>query len=176
MLFEIGKIEGNEIFSIDEKYSHIVEPEFMTRHPLNLPGYLVFYEDGYVSYSPKEVFEKGYTKLKVTELDNEIDRMCSVNEAGYDYDLHNFKEGVQNIRFIKKEPISNTSIEMKTVQNGTTNEAVLQVLIHRIKVLNEKIPSEYNGRVIAHLEEALRELMERTQDRKNRGVEGRNYK
>ena len=97
--------------------------------------------------------------------------MFSVNDAGHDYELHNMEDGVQNLKFIKKEKDEETG-EFKTVQNGTTNEAVLEVLIHRIKVLNEKMPSEHNGQAIAHLEEALAALNARTADRTDRGVEG----
>jgi len=61
--FEMGKIEGNRIFPIDGEIPFTMEPDFMTRHNLNQPGYIVFYEDGYRSFSPKDVFEKGYTKI-----------------------------------------------------------------------------------------------------------------
>lgn len=94
----------------------------------------------------------------------------SVNDAGHDYELHNVEEGVQNIRFIKKEDDGEGNL--KTVHDGTTNEAVLQVLIHRLEVLEEKMPSEYNQKAIASLKDALASLEARTADRKERGVEG----
>jgi hypothetical protein len=102
--------------------------------------------------------------------DKEAARMFSVVDPGHVYDLHNMEEGVQQISFIKKE--KDEDDELKTVQNGTTNEAVIQVLIHRVKNLNELLPSEHNGRVIAYLESALDELEQRTSDRVERGVEG----
>lgn len=99
-------------------------------------------------------------------MDNsEEAREMSVNDAGHDYELHNVGEGVQNIRFIKKEG-------GETVHDGTTNEAVLQVLIHRLEVLEEKMPSEHNQKAIASLKEALAQLEARTADREERGVEG----
>lgn len=61
--FKVGKIEGLKIFSIDEKYSVDVAPDFMTKNPLNTDGYLVIYEDGYKSWSPAKAFEEGYTKI-----------------------------------------------------------------------------------------------------------------
>ena len=104
-------------------------------------------------------------------MDSEANRLFSVNDAGHDYDLHNMEEGVQNLKFIKKEKNEETG-EFDTVQNGTTNEAVLEVLIHRMKVLNEKMHSPFNDEAIAHLEGALKALNARTAEREERGVEG----
>lgn len=56
--------------------------------------------------------------------------------------------------------------------NGTTNEEVLEVLIHRVKELNKKFPCDENEMAIRNLEGALVWLNLRTQDRVNRGVEG----
>lgn len=103
--------------------------------------------------------------------DSEAQRMFSVNDPGHDYELHNLGEGVQHIAFIKKEKNEETG-EFDTVQEGTTNEAVLEVLIHRMKFLNEKMPSSFNDDAIAHLEGALAALNARTAERKERGVEG----
>ena len=41
-----------------------VTPEWLNRHPeCEVGGYLVQYEDGYLSWSPAEAFEKGYTEV-----------------------------------------------------------------------------------------------------------------
>ena len=40
-------------------------------------GYLVKYEDDYLSWSPKDVFEKAYHKYKDDSLDSTIIPMCS---------------------------------------------------------------------------------------------------
>lgn len=56
--------------------------------------------------------------------------------------------------------------------NGITNEALLAVLIHRMKFLNAKFPCPENDRAIAHLEGALANLEIRTFRRIARGVEG----
>lgn len=109
----------------------------------------------------------------MVELNNEVDRMYHVNEPGHDYELHNMEDGTtQHVMFIKKEPVEEGSTEMKTVHNGTTNEAVLQMMIDRMEWLDERMPSEYNKRCIEHLKEALSALLERTKERKERGVEG----
>ena len=39
----------------------VLDQNFLTRHQPRAGGYLVLYEDGYVSYSPATAFEKGYT-------------------------------------------------------------------------------------------------------------------
>lgn len=57
--------------------------------------------------------------------------------------------------------------------NGTTNEALLAVVIHRIKHLNGKFPCRENSIAITKLEEAKMWLDERTRARIERGVEGK---
>ena len=57
--------------------------------------------------------------------------------------------------------------------NGTTNEALLAVVIHRIKFLNVKFPCRENALAITKLEEAKMWLEERTRGRVARGVEGK---
>lgn len=94
----------------------------------------------------------------------------NVVEPGYRYELHNFEPGVQDIFFIKRE--ADESGILKTIQEGTTNEALLQVLIDRIRFLNEKMSSPYNIVALTFLEEALEALFRRTEDRVKRGVEG----
>lgn len=57
--------------------------------------------------------------------------------------------------------------------NGLTNECLLAVLIHRMKILNRTLPCEENNRAIGHLEDALANLEVRTQRRRLRRVEGK---
>lgn len=97
---------------------------------------------------------------------------------GYEYALHDF-DGVadnQVLKFIQKEPMGPDSSDMRTVQHGTTNEAVLKVLIDRLTFLNAKHPCRENSIVITKLEESLMWLEKRTADRKARGVEGTHQK
>jgi hypothetical protein len=37
--------------------------EFMVKHAPCVGGYLVYYKDGYTSFSPAEAFEDGYTRV-----------------------------------------------------------------------------------------------------------------
>lgn len=96
----------------------------------------------------------------------------------HDYLLENFesKAQVQELAFIKKEPKAEGSTEMLTIHDGTTNEEVLKVLIHRLTGLNAKFPCRENSIVITKLEESLMWLEKRTADRKARGVEGKHEK
>lgn len=96
-------------------------------------------------------------------------------EAGHAYLLQNHEdESMQEIFFIKKQPISDDPLEtgMETVQQGTTNEAVISMLIDRMQTLNEMFPSKFNDDAIKHLHLAYEALAARTADREARGVEG----
>ena len=56
--------------------------------------------------------------------------------------------------------------------DGVTNEEVLEVLIHRLGVLNDKFYCDENSRALGHLKEALVQLNLRTENRLRRKVEG----
>ena len=58
--------------------------------------------------------------------------------------------------------------------NGATSEALLAILIHRTKVLNENFPCDENKRAISYMENALALFEQRTKARQARGVEGQN--
>lgn len=40
--------------------------DWMSKHKPAVGGYLVEYEDGYMSYSPAQAFESGYTLIEAT--------------------------------------------------------------------------------------------------------------
>ena len=95
------------------------------------------------------------------------------------YELTNFEQVEkpgQVLQFIEKVPASEGSTELKTVNDGTTNEEVLGVLIDRMQGLQSKFPCRENAIVITNLEESLMWLEKRTRDRKARGVEGKHLK
>lgn len=56
--------------------------------------------------------------------------------------------------------------------NGLTNEALLNIVLHRTRFLDSKFPCGENKRAIEHLEGALAHLEVRTFRRMARGVEG----
>lgn len=97
---------------------------------------------------------------------------------GHAYELDSFEGTNQQIlNFIHKEPvIDGEPGELKTVQDGTTNEEVLVMLIDRMYHLQNKFPCRENAIVITKLEESLMWLNKRTADRKARNVEGKHLK
>lgn len=97
---------------------------------------------------------------------------------GHKYVAQNFENNElgQIIQFIHKQPSSEDSTELVTVSDGTTNEELLSVLINRMQYLQGKFPCRENAIVITKLEESLMWLNKRTQDRVNRGVEGKHSK
>lgn len=105
--------------------------------------------------------------------------MVKILTPGHAYELPNFeaKEAQgQKLQFIHKEPVATGSTELKTISDGTTNEALLEVLIDRIKFLNNKFPCKENKKAIKHLKKSLKWLEKRTKNRQKRGVEGKQIK
>lgn len=111
-----------------------------------------------------------------------------VLKEGHRYQLTGFEntENTQEVQFIEKVPVNKdehpeyweggkTPEEgtLHTVNDGTTNEEVLEVLIDRMKYLQGKFPCRENVIVITRLKESLMWLEKRTADRKKRNVEGR---
>lgn len=96
---------------------------------------------------------------------------------GHKYQLKGFEdpENTQEIQFIEKKPVGDSG-ELVTINDGTTNEDLLEVLINRMQYLQNKFPCRENSIVITNLEESLMWLNKRTEDRKKRNVEGKNLK
>ena len=97
---------------------------------------------------------------------------------GHKYIAANFDNGFdgQEIQFIEKRPLNDGSGTLELVNDGTTNEGLLAVLIDRLNYLQGKFPCRENAIVITKLEEARHWLEHRTNDRKARSVEGKPLK
>jgi len=100
---------------------------------------------------------------------------------GHKYELPSFEGGpAQVIQFIEKRTAGENEPtpagQLITINDGTTNEEVLAVLIDRLRFLQKKGPCRENSIVITKLEESLMWLEKRTADRKSRGVEGTHAK
>lgn len=106
---------------------------------------------------------------------------------GHRYELENFEnKGItgQTLQFIEKQPLFDCEAgkdpvpngQLATVNDGTTNEEVLAVLLDRLNFLNSKFPCRENSVAITHIETALLWLNHRTASRVARGVEGKNIK
>src|SRR3990167_2923046 len=96
---------------------------------------------------------------------------------GHRYELLNFNQPNtlgQTLQFIEKvlDTDSQEPGDLRTVNDGTTNEEVLAVLIDRLNFLQAKFPCRENAIVITKLQESLFWLQYRTEQRKLRGVEG----
>jgi hypothetical protein len=101
-----------------------------------------------------------------------------IEREGHRYSLTSFEEKTKSqvIQFIEKEPKIDNPIELVTINDGTTNEEVLEMLIDRMNYLQSKFPCRENAIVITKLEESLMWLNKRTQDRLKRNVEGKHLK
>src|SRR3990167_7752109 len=88
--------------------------------------------------------------------------------SGHEYEVLN-ADGTRVIgvlQFLQKK-------KGKLVKDGTTTEQVIKILIDRIEFLQEKVPCDENTAAITALQTALTALEERTADRIERGVEGK---
>ena len=65
-------------------------------------------------------------------------------------------------------PENSDPTELLTLNDGTTNEEVLEMLIDRMNYLQGKFPCRENAIVITKLQESLMWLEKRTADRKKR--------
>lgn len=74
----------------------------------------------------------------------------------------------QQLQFIEKQNVDGV---FTTINDGTTNEEVLAMLIDRNEFLYRKLPSKETAEAIFHLREALRWFLERTRNRVAQGVE-----
>lgn len=113
---------------------------------------------------------------------------------GHKYVAENFEnpEQGQTIQFIEKKTVTQLRLDgimppehllggdkldvLVTVNDGTTNEELLEVLIDRLNYLQDKFPCKENACCITHLQEGLMWLEKRTKDRIKRNVEGTNKK
>jgi hypothetical protein len=91
------------------------------------------------------------------------------------YQLRNFedKASFQIIQFIEKEPKYQGATEMVTINDGTTNEAVLEMLIDRCENLFARFPSDETAKAIEYMQAALEQFELRTLRRLARNVEGK---
>lgn len=96
--------------------------------------------------------------------------MKILNE-GYSYEAQNLGDytSSQEIKFPRFDLIDD---ELKMIEDGTTNEELLSILINRLQFLQSKAPCRENAIVITKLEESLMWLEKRQKDRAERGVLG----
>ena len=76
------------------------------------------------------------------------------------------------LQFIRKTVSKDGGDGLVTMQDGTTNEEVLLMLIDRLRFLNDLLQCRESAIAITKAQETLMWLELRTADRKRRGVEG----
>lgn len=151
----------------------------------NDEGYLVEYEDGYISWSPRATFEKAYRKagalveLKHDLLTSKYTRVLHEKEFT-NFAPHNFEVYadagqpapylVGNVHF-QEGPIKEAGV------NGVMNEDLIAMVIARLAHFNKSdFKCKENSMAIIKLEEALLWLRKRTMGREQRGIEGTHKK
>ena len=153
-------------------------------------GYLVEYIDGgkpnhpehrgYISWSPKDVFEKVYKRLpeykgeqqEVIHSDlNQVEVKHVSNDVfppGHYYVISHPANGVYAEVMFQNGPVKEVGV------NGLTNEALLELVLHRLRILNTNFPCRENSLAITNIEQGVMWLEQRTKDRVKRNVEGFN--
>ena len=181
---------GTKIIQAEEmtefQWRRISHRPFSSKNNKDSNGYHVTYEDGYQSWSPKDVFEKAYHEYLPDGRAIETPVYPSKEKTVYSADdpkyggghRYQFQESIgfskgaagyiesrQEIQFVKKE-------EDGTMTPGLQSEQLVIALIHRTKNLNAQYPSDQAAKMIAGLEMFLEACKERVQDRISRDVMG----
>lgn len=99
-------------------------------------------------------------------------RVCAVEEEG-DTNVtgHVYELEDQAGRLLSRLEFQFGGVQENGV-NGLTSEALLAILIHRTRTMNDKFPSAYNTLALEGLHRALGAFEARTADRLGRKVEG----
>ena len=65
-IYDIGEVDpmGLVVISTATHGDVVVPMSWVEKHNPEVGGYIVRYEDGYVSYSPQKAFEDGYAPVK----------------------------------------------------------------------------------------------------------------
>ena len=80
---------------------------------------------------------------------------------GHKYELDNFEgDKKKYLQFIQKDPLTTSPEDdnykdLITIENGTTTEEVLKVIVDRFAYLNKQFPSRKNSIILTKLEESL---------------------
>lgn len=109
------------------------------------------------------------------------DKPYDVLEPGHVYNAHHLALTEEpghvertRIAFAKKEPVQPGAKELEITLEGTTNEAIVGILIDRVLYLQDQVPCVENKKVLQGLYMARDAFAARTRDRITRGVEGTN--
>lgn len=110
------------------------------------------------------IHEDDYIKVLVTDTPG-------AGGACHKYEIWSQEGELLGERSFQNGPILENGV------NGTTNEAELAIVAHRLEGFrNGQFPHRYTSIAHTHVETAKMFLEERTRERKSRGVEGKNVK
>lgn len=121
--------------------------------------------DHFIGYASRELEPQEIDKV----VNGEVVEGITEYKQGHYYkispnvEVQNANDFEISIHF-QDGPISDLGV------NGVTSEALLKILIHRTKILDENFPSVFNKQAILHMESALKEFNKRTEERRARGV------
>jgi len=70
---DVGCLPDGAIISpVESDYvPFYISQDWMSKHDVQVGGYIVTYDSGYVSYSPKHKFERGYALIQSPESEGE---------------------------------------------------------------------------------------------------------
>ncbi len=162
----------------------LVGKEWAEEKGVDAGGYYVQCEDGYVSFSPAEVFEKGYRRFPgivdatgdVRTLGKGLHHSTEVKDlddpgqgnANHEYEVvlaENRNIILCNVHF-QNGPIKEFGVI------GVMNEDLIAIVIDRLEGFQSgKFACDLNERALYHLELSLKAMNERTNAREARGVE-----
>lgn len=94
-----------------------------------------------------------------------------VIKPGYRYQARYYNNPNRHttLQFIEKAP-NEQGTRLETVMDGTTNEELLKILIHRLEYQNELLQSWYTEQAAKHLELAVNFLNSRQEQRAAKGI------
>lgn len=116
--------------------------------------------DNYVK-KPEDVIHTDHNGVEVIHL------VDAVHPAGHRYVIQHPDYFASEVLF-QNGPVKEVGI------NGITNEALLAVVLHRLRELNKQFPCRENSLAITNIEQGVMWLEARTKDRIQRKVEGLN--
>lgn len=141
-------------------------------------GYLVDYLSGYLSWSPKMVFEESYIKssehmveIRDSLLTNNYTHVVHdkdfIFNAPHHFEVYSKEAKLVGAVNFQKGPIKENGV------NGVANEDLLIMVKTRLEHFNQtEFRCKENSMAITKIEETLMWLRKRTLGREDRGVEG----
>ena len=100
-------------------------------------GYKVVYEDGYTSWSPKDIFEKAYKQIKTLNFKVKFDGENSEYKNRVIQEAAELQEKIDKLElFIKNNPVYQSLVEeeqLRLIQQFRAMQYYLTVLVERIE-------------------------------------------